>query len=90
MLLKIVYKYFKVFVHEDRHKNTFIAYDIKNKIYTEEDFLNNIPNNEQRDWNIDVHDKIVVPLLEICESMVSIVRFERKSLNSYKIYSTAI
>jgi serine/threonine protein kinase len=81
MLLKIVYKYFKVFVHEDRHKNTFIAYDIKNKIYTEEDFLNNIPNNDQRNWNIEVHDKIVMPLLEICEDMVSIVRFERKSLN---------
>jgi serine/threonine protein kinase len=81
MLLKIVYKYFKVFLHEDRHKNIFIAYDIKNKLYNEEDYINSITNNDQREWNIDVHNKIVLPLLEICEDMFSIVRFERKPLN---------
>lgn len=81
MLVKIIYKYFKVYIHEDNSKNLFLAYNIKNKNYKQYDFLDNIPNNDQKEWNINVHDKIILPLLEICEDMFTILPFERKSLD---------
>ena len=81
MLAKIIYKYFKVFIHEDNNKNLFLAYNIKDKYYKEYDFLDSIPNNDQKEWNINVHDKIILPLLEICEDMFNILPFERKSLD---------
>lgn len=81
MLAKIIYKYFKLFLHEDVEGNLFLAYKIKNNIYRHHDFFNTITNIEQKEWNMNVYETVVFPLLEVCEDMYNVIPNKRESLD---------
>lgn len=79
-LVKILYYYFKVFIKEGNNDFIYIVNLIDGNLVLHEEFLQNINNKYQKEWNTNVYTNIINPFVFLITQMVSISPSDRPSL----------
>lgn len=71
MLSKLIFKYFRIFFHEETNKKVYMAYYINSTIIPKDVFFNSIKNDEQKAWHLNVLNKILLPLFGMLDDLAS-------------------
>lgn len=87
VIMKLIYKYFKAFVFENEYKkndpdNIAVVYNINKKFTYVQQLLDSIDDEEQRNWNTEVYNSFIMPLMKTAETMFYINPIERTSISN--------